>query len=131
MMNIVSPWAVAAAVVVALVASSVVYGLLGRHLAALSPAYADGGRPPLPTLGVELARNTVLAVVIAALVARLGLSSPGGAVALALALWVGVPVVVLTGSVYHERVPVRLASIHLGDWLLKLVLIGLIVTVWR
>ncbi len=30
-----------------------------------------------------------------------------------------------------ENVPVKLAAIHAGDWLLKTVLITVIVSVWR
>ena len=37
------------------------------------------------------------------------------------------PVVLLTGSVVHEKVPWRLAAIHAGDWLVKLLLVTLVV----
>lgn len=50
--------------------------------------------------------------------------------ALALALWVAFPAVLLAGSVFHERVPVPLAAIHAGDWLIKLLLITGIVGLW-
>jgi hypothetical protein len=33
--------------------------------------------------------------------------------------------------VLHEGVPWRLAALHAGDWLLKLVAIALIVGLWR
>jgi len=48
-------------------------------------------------------------------------------VAAAVVAWVGFPVIVLSGSVLHERVPWRLAAIHAGDWLMKLIAITLIV----
>lgn len=44
---------------------------------------------------------------------------------------IGFPVVLLTGSLIWERVPPALAAIHAGDWLLKLLIIATIVTVWR
>jgi hypothetical protein len=46
-------------------------------------------------------------------------------------LWIGFPLILLTGSVIHERVPWRLAAIHAGDWMVKLVLISVIVGGWR
>jgi hypothetical protein len=52
-------------------------------------------------------------------------------VVLGLVLWIGFPVVLLVGSVYHEKVPPRLAAIHAVDWLLKLLAIATIVGVWR
>lgn len=130
-MTTINPWAVAAAVVVAFVGSAVVYGALGQRLADLSLAYAGEQPSAALTLGVELARNTVVALTIAALVARLDITSAGGAVGLALLLWVGVPVVVLAGSVFHEGVAAQLAFIHVGDWLLKLIVCTSIVTLWR
>jgi Protein of unknown function (DUF1761) len=53
-----------------------------------------------------------------------------GAVRLGLALWIGFPVVLWTGAVTWERVPPKLAAIHAGDWLLKLLVIAAIVSVW-
>ena len=130
-MTAVTPWAVAAAVVIAFIVSAVMYGALGRQLAELSPAYAGDQPSPVQTLAVELARNTVLTLVIAALIARLDITSAGAAVGLALLLWVGVPAVVLAGSVFHENVPPRLAAVHLGDWALKLIVVTSIVALWR
>jgi hypothetical protein len=39
--------------------------------------------------------------------------------------------VLLTGSVIHENVPWKLAAIHAGDWLVKLVVVTVIVSLWR
>ena len=40
------------------------------------------------------------------------------------------PLVLLAGSVYHEKVPGPLAALHGGDWLLKLLAVTVIVSVW-
>ena len=48
-----------------------------------------------------------------------------------MATWVGFPVVLLAGSVLSENVPWRLAAIHAGDWLVKLLLVSCIVSFWR
>ena len=50
---------------------------------------------------------------------------------LGLALWIGFPVILLLGSVVHEKVPWRLAALHAGDWLVKLLLIAVIVGIWE
>lgn len=42
---------------------------------------------------------------------------------LAAGLWLAFPVVLLTGSVFHEHVPAGLAALHAGDWLIKLVVV--------
>jgi hypothetical protein len=50
---------------------------------------------------------------------------------LGLALWIAFPVVLLVGSVTQENVPWKLAAIHAGDWLAKLLIIAVIVSLWR
>jgi Protein of unknown function (DUF1761) len=115
------------AVVAAFVISSVWYVAFSGLLARLSPAYAGGGKtsPWVPVF--ELIRSVVLAVVVAIGTDRLGVDGAGPLVLAALVTWIGFPVVLLSGSVLHERVPWRLAAIHSGDWLLKLVAVALIV----
>ncbi len=85
----------------------------------------------MTTIALELVRSLVVAVTVAALAAGLGLDGLTQALLLGLALWVAFPVVLLLGSVIHERVPPLLAAIHSGDWLLKLAAVASIVTVWR
>ncbi len=113
------------AAVAAFVTSGAYYGALGSRLVQLSPAFAGPGRPVAATAAVELVRNVVLALVIAWLA-----DGDVPVVVLALALWIAFPAVLLAGSVFHERVPVPLAAIHAGDWLIKLVLITGIVGLW-
>jgi hypothetical protein len=123
--------AILLATVVAFVISGAYYAALGGRLARLSPAYAEPGGPAVATIAVELVRSLVVAVTVAALAAGLGLDGLAQALLLGLALWVAFPVVLLLGSVFHERVPPLLAAIHSGDWLLKLATIAPIVTIWR
>ena len=124
--------AIAASAVIAFIVSAVYYVALGGPLSRLSDAYANAGeRPGASTLVVEVLRNLVVATVVATVVRSIGIVDIGGALALGLALWIGFPVVILVGSVVHERVPAALAAIHVGDWLLKLLIITTIVVLWR
>src|SRR5215213_1304979 len=99
-----------------------------RRLAQLDEAYAGDARPPVWLLPVELARSTAVATAVAVLSARTGGAGAGSAVRLGAGLWGAFPVVLLTGSVVHEKVPWQQAAIHGGDWLIKLLLIAAIVT---
>jgi Protein of unknown function (DUF1761) len=123
--------ATAVAAVAAFILSGVWYGAFGSQLAALHPAYADSGPPSVKDVVVELARNLVLALVLAWLADQIGVDDWAQAALLGFMLWIGIAVVLLIGSVYHEKVPMRLAAIHAGDWLLKLVVIAIIVGVWQ
>jgi hypothetical protein len=122
--------AVAVATVTSFVISSIWYVGFARVLGRLNPAYADTAGRPAWLVPLELLRAAVLGTVIAIACHRAGIDSVGSAVAAALLAWVGFPVVLLAGSVLHERVPWRLAAIHAGDWLLKLVAVTLIVGLW-
>ena len=123
--------AILAAVAAVFVFSSAYYIALGPRLAALSPAWADASKAPAWKIAQEPFRTLVTAMVIAALTRPLGIADAGGAVQLAVALWAAFPAVLLAGSVIHENVPWKLAVVHAGDWLVKLLIIAVIVAIWR
>lgn len=122
--------AVLLATVAAFVISGAYYAALGTRLARLSPAYAEPGGMAPATIALELVRTLVVAVAVAGLAAGLGLDGLAQGLLLGLGLWVAFPVVLLLGSVIHERVPPPLAAIHAGDWLLKLAVAATLVTLW-
>jgi hypothetical protein len=123
--------AVAAATVVAFVLSSAWYVALADQLAAVSPAAAAAGdRVPPWTVAAELLRSLVAVTVVAGLAAQTGTDDWSGGLWLGLALWVGFPLVLWAGAMLHERAPWRLAAIHAGDWLVKLLVVTVIVSVW-
>lgn len=125
--------AVAVAAVAAVVFSTVYYMVFAKQMAPLHPAYADpaAARPPAWKILVELIRSLVVATVVGCLASKLHLIDWTDGLLLGLTMWVGFPVVLLVGSVVWEKVPPKLAAIHAGDWLLKLLLVSVIVTVWR
>ena len=96
-----------------------------------SAAAAQTRRPPPWLMGLELVKGIVLAAVVAGLVSIGGITSVTSALVLAIVLWIAFPVVLLVGSVTQENVPWKLGAIHAGDWLAKLVIISIIVTLWR
>ncbi|OLC45223.1 MAG: hypothetical protein AUH68_04820 [Gemmatimonadetes bacterium 13_1_40CM_4_69_5] len=90
-----------------------------------------GAKMPAGKLVIELGRCFVLAYVIARFVALLLLGSWMGAVHFGFFLWIGFPVILLTGSVLWDNIPWKVAAIHAGDWLVKMLVIPIIVTLWR
>ena len=117
--------AIGLATAAAVAASGAWYAAFGRRLAQLDDAYAEDTAAAGWIVPVELARSGTVAVTVSVLAARTGATRPREALRLGLALWVAFPVVLLTGSVVHEKVPWRLAAIHAGDWLVKLLLVSL------
>ena len=128
-----NPVAIVLSAVAVQVISTVYYIAFTTQLAHLSPAYADPSQTtPAPAkLIVELLRNLVLTAVIAGLAGLIDTSNVTDGLKLGLALWVGFPIVLWTGAVLWEKIPPKLAAIHAGDWLLKLLVISVVVSVWR
>jgi Protein of unknown function (DUF1761) len=117
------------ATVVAFVASGIWYTLfsgLWLQLRGLDPVDAANQSMSAATVMLEFARTFVLASVLAWLVAKLGIANWQNALQLNLVLWLGFPLVLLTGSVIHENVDWRIAAIHAGDWFVKPMVILLI-----
>ena len=120
-----------AATIAAFVLGATYYALLGRQLAEVSEAAAAAEQPPPWKIGVELLRCLVLVTVVAGLAAQGEIDDWTGGLLLGLALWIGFPLVLWTGALIHENTPWRLAAIHAGDWLVKLLVVALIVSVWQ
>jgi hypothetical protein len=135
-MSQINAWAVGLAAVVGFVAAFAYYAALGGQLVAVGSTAAHGGaaaddRQAAWVPLFELIKHLLLAAVVAGLVVAIDINTWSDALVLGLALWVGFPLVLLAGSVVHEKVPWRLAAIHAGDWFVKLLLVALIVGAWR
>jgi hypothetical protein len=115
------------AAVAAFVLSSVYYAVatpLERR--AVGEAALDRGRPQPWKVLTELLRTAIVAAAFAWIARRGGDLDLGHALVLALILWIGFPLVLLTGSVIWEKVHPVTASMHAGDWLIKLLLIAVV-----
>jgi hypothetical protein len=117
--------------VAAFALSGVYYAVLGDQLASVTEAAAAAGQPPPWQPAVELLRGLIVAVVAAGLASQGEIDEWTGGLCLGLALWVGFPLVLWIGAVIHEDTRVKLAAIHAGDWLVKLLVVGVIVSVWQ
>ena len=124
--------AVVVAAIAAFVASLVWYIVFGKELAKVSAAFAEGlQKRQLWKLLVVMVQSLVLALVLAYFIGLIGKVDWLGALRVGVLLWFGLSAVQWVGSIMWENVPVKMAAIHAGDWLVKLVLIAVIVGVWR
>lgn len=120
------------AALVAFALGAVYYTVLGRQLAAAREAEAPSPAPPPGwTFAAELGRCLVLAAVVDVLAGWTGSNTWAEGLLLGLVLWIGFPLVLWVGAIVHERTPWRLAAIHAGDWLVKLLVLGTIIGAWR
>ncbi len=124
--------AVVVAAVAAFVVSSVWYIVFGKELAKASAAFAEAMQKRQPwKMLVVIAQSLVLALVLAYFIGLIGDVDWMGAVRVGVLLWIGLSAMQWVGSIIWEKVPLKMAAIHAGDWLVKLVLIAVIVGVWR
>jgi Protein of unknown function (DUF1761) len=123
--------AVLVATLAVFVLGATYYAVFGARLAEVSDAAAAGERPPPRKLVVELLRGVILSVVVAGVASQGEIDEWAGGLLLGVALWIGFPVVLWIGAIIHENTPWRLAAIHAGDWLVKLLAVVVIVTVWQ
>ncbi|GHB86431.1 DUF1761 domain-containing protein [Persicitalea jodogahamensis] len=119
------------AVITAFLLSGLWYALLAQRLDQLHSAttITPPARSQLSTVFVELIRNAILCGSLLYLIRRVKLATWQQGIAFALLLWLGFPVILLTGSIFHEHVPVGVAAIHAGDWLIKLLALTLLLRV--
>lgn len=126
-------WAVVAAAAATLVTSALWYVVFGNAwltLRGIDPATADQ-TPEAWVMVAQLARNLVVASVLAFLLSKFGTVTAGGALRLGLLLWFGFEAMAIIGSVLHEQYPLGLYAIHAGDALQATVVMALILGTWR
>ncbi len=127
--------AIVVAVIASMAFSALFYFLLNKTITAARatklPNKADPRTVTTPNkLLIDFVRTFALALVVAYLVYWLQLQHLDQAVLIALWLWAGFPVMLFTGLVIYEHFPVRLAVIHVIDWLVKLLIITNIIILW-
>ncbi len=79
---------------------------------------------------IELIRTFLTGLIVAYAIALLNLLYLDQAILLAVWLWLGFPVVLLIGMVIHEHFSAKLAVIHAGDWLARLLILSITLTLW-
>ena len=124
--------AVVVAALAAFVASAAWYIVFGKELAKVSAAFAEGMQKRQPwKMLVVIVQSLILALVLAYFLGLIGNVGWLSALGVGILLWVGLAAMQWVGSILWEKVPLKMAAIHAGDWLVKLVLISVIVGVWR
>src|SRR5262245_33541268 len=121
---------VLAGAVAAFLLGGAYYAAFGARLASARGAGADAEMAPWKR-GVEVRRGLVLAAVVAGLAVQGEIDELAGGLLLGVALWVGFPGVLWSGAVLHGETQPRVAAIHAGDWLLKLLVLSGLLSVWQ
>jgi Protein of unknown function (DUF1761) len=130
----ISAWAVLVAGVAAFVASGGWYAVFGDAMVSLQKQWRGATSPEGPELWPMLGfllSGLVVATAVAAVLDLTDTSDWLEAAGIGLLFWVGFCATQWFSSILGEQVPVRLAAIHAGDWLLRLLLVSAVVGAWR
>lgn len=126
-------WAVIVAAVAGFIGSSVWYVVFGNELAKVSPVFAQlqAQKPAAWRMLAVFAGSLVLSLVVAYVIGLKEDVTWMSAVGIGCLLWLGLSAMQWVSSMVWEKVPLTMAAIHAGDWLVKLVIISVIVGAWR
>lgn len=130
----VNVWAVLVAAVGSFVASGAWYAVFGNAMVSLQARWRNATPPEGPeasTMAGFFASGLVVAAAVAVVVDLADVDGWFDSAGLGLLLWVGFCATQWASSILGEQVPVRLAAIHAGDWLVKLLVVSVIVGAWR
>jgi Protein of unknown function (DUF1761) len=134
-MHAINYLAVVVTTLAAFVFSSVWYSVFGKARMKLlgndQGATADMRKVSTWKKLFELVRTFVVTLVMAHVIALTGIVRWLDAVQLGIWIAIGFPVMILVGSVMWDKRPWKLAAIHAGDWLVKILLMAAMLGAWR
>lgn len=88
--------------------------------------------PAIPgwTFAFAPLREMVAAFILATLIVRLNLSDWKEATKLMLLLWFAFHAVGMAGAILWDNMQWQLGAVHAGDWLMKMLFMGIALTIW-
>jgi hypothetical protein len=82
-------------------------------------------------MAMEAVRVLVVASVLAVVFRIAGVDGLVTALGLALLIWIGFQAALLSGAVVWDGLPIHVYAIHVGDALVKILLMAAIIGLWR
>ena len=94
--------------------------------------YRHDPNPAIPewTMGFAPLREIIASFVVAYCIVRLKLDDWRQAAKLMLLLWVAFHAVGMAGAVLWDNMKWELGAVHAGDWLMKMLFMGITLTIW-
>jgi len=126
--------AVALAVIATFILSAIWYALFAHQYFSLRGIDPNDSAQTAMSAGqflVVIVRHILVTLVVAYLLARTNVKTLAAGLLTGFVLWLGFPAVLLIGSVSSDHVPLALAAIHGGDWLIKLLVLGALLGAWQ
>jgi len=94
--------------------------------------YRNAPNPEIPqwTMAFAPLRELIASFVLAKLIVRLNLRDWKDTTKLMLLLWLAFHAVGMAGAVLWDNMQWQLGAVHAGDWLMKMLFMGIVLTFW-
>jgi len=76
-------------------------------------------------------RELIVSYVLALLITRLKLTDWKSAAKLIFLLWLAFHAVGMAGAIIWDNMPWRLGAVHAGDWLMKMLFMAIVLSIWH
>ena len=123
-------WAVVATGVAAFILSIIWYSplLFGE----IWERYRHAPNPAIPhwTIAFAPLRELIASFVLAFLIIRLNVKHWKTTTVLMLLLWIAFHLVGMAGAILWDNMQWQLGIVHAGDWLMKMLFMGTVLTIW-
>ena len=93
-------------------------------------SHANPSAMPLWKTLIAPVRELLAASALAYLIVRLGIVNWKPAASLGFGLWLAFHAVQMAGAVIWDNMPWKLGAVHAGDWLMKMLFMSIVLTVW-
>lgn len=105
--------------------SPIMFGKIWEH-------YRNTPNPSVPqwTMVFSPLRELIASYVIAVLIIRLNLTNWKLTMQLVLLLWLAFHAVGMAGAILWDNMQWQLGMVHSGDWLIKMIFMGILLTIW-
>jgi hypothetical protein len=96
-------------------------------------SYRHLPNPSIPqwTLLFAPLREIIASYVLAVLIVRLQIKDWNAAAKLMLLLWLAFQAVGMAGAILWDNMQWQLGAVHAGDWLMKMLFMGIVLTLWH
>lgn len=95
--------------------------------------YRHAPNPSIPqwTMAFAPLRELIASFVLAKLIIHINLFDWKRTVGLMLMLWLAFHAVGMAGAILWDNMQWELGAVHAGDWLMKMVFMGIVLTIWH
>jgi hypothetical protein len=94
--------------------------------------YRHAPNPSIPQWTIVFApfRELIVSFVLAKLIVQINITNWKATTKLMLLLWLAFHAIGMIGAILWDNMQWQLGAVHAGDWLMKMIFMGIVLTIW-